>query len=63
MDTMQLTDDDWQWLHRYEHDDQAEPASLETLARLESMGLLMRSWGRRYVITDSGRKALRERPR
>lgn len=58
----ELTDEDWLWLGRYARDDLAEPAPLETLARLESQNLLMRSWGDRHVITDSGRKLLRERP-
>ena len=61
MSSTTLTDDDWQWLSRYARDDLAEPAPLETLARLESLNLLMRSWGERYVITDLGRRQLRDR--
>ncbi|HZR35418.1 MAG TPA: hypothetical protein VFA75_08565 [Nevskia sp.] len=60
MDQHGLSDEEWLCLERYARDRQDTGASLEVLARLEQLGLLMRGWGPTYVVTARGEALLRE---
>lgn len=55
---MNLTDEDRRWLAQYARDQQEPIAPTPTLARLERLGLLMRAWSNRYVVTAKGHEAL-----
>jgi hypothetical protein len=54
--------EEWRCLERYARDRQDTAASLETLAKPEQLGLLMRRWGPSYVVTAKGEALLREGP-
>ncbi|MDB5968446.1 MAG: hypothetical protein JWQ90_896 [Hydrocarboniphaga sp.] len=56
----ELTEIDLLWLARYERDERAQAAPIETLARLEKKGLLMHGWGHTHVVTDLGRQLLEQ---
>lgn len=56
---MNLTEEDRRWLSQYARDQQEPRAPADTLARLEALGLLMRGWSNRYVVTTKGEVALR----
>ena len=59
MDQHGLSDEEWGCLERYARDQQDTAASLDVLARLEQLGLLMRAWGPNYVVTTRGEALLR----
>lgn len=60
MDDYGLTEEEWRCLERFAQDRQDTAASLDVLARLEQLGLLMRGWGPTYVVTARGEALLRE---
>lgn len=55
------TPDDLTVLEALAHGQAGENPPPATLARLEKSGLLMRGWGRSYVLTRAGRRRLAER--
>jgi hypothetical protein len=59
-DPQLLNTEEWRCLERFARDQQDTGASLETLARLEELGLLMRGWGPSFVVTARGEALLRE---
>jgi hypothetical protein len=54
-----LSDEEWRCLEAYAQDRQDVPASLEVLARLEQLGLLMRGWNHSHFVTARGEAFLR----
>jgi len=60
MDRHGLNDEEWLCLEQYASDRQDTAASLDVLAKLEQLGLLMRGWGPRYVVTARGEALLSE---
>lgn len=59
-DEQGLSQEEWRCLERFARDRQDTAASLETLAKLEQLGLLMRGWGPSFVVTAKGEALLRE---
>ncbi|HWY24521.1 MAG TPA: hypothetical protein VNX47_06360 [Nevskia sp.] len=60
MDHHGLNDEEWRCLERFTRDQHNTEASLDVLAKLEQLGLLMRAWGPTYVVTARGEALLRE---
>ena len=54
-----LNEEEWRCLECFARDQQNTGASLDTLAKLEELGLLMRAWGPTYVVTAKGEALLR----
>jgi hypothetical protein len=54
-----LTADDLSCLSAYAQQQYDVPAALETQARLERLGFVMRGWGHSFVLTEAGREVLR----
>lgn len=56
-----LTFEDMLWLKTYALELQdGQDAPLETLARLEHQGLVMRGWNHQHVVTDKGRETIED---
>ena len=61
MDHHGLNDEEWRCLEHFTRDQHNDSgASLDVLAKLEQLGLLMRAWGPTYVVTARGEALLRE---
>jgi hypothetical protein len=61
MNQRALNDEEHACLAAFARDEQDVDAAEEVLARLEEMGLLMRGWGRTFVVTQLGFDLLGQR--
>jgi hypothetical protein len=50
--------EDLRWLRHYAQDRQDQQAPDEVLARLETLGLLMRGWSGSHIVTARGQQLL-----
>ena len=61
MNSRALSDQEHECLAAFARDEQDVDAADEVLAHLEEMGLLMRGWGRTFVVTQRGYNLLGQR--
>jgi len=60
MQYQDLSPAEWRCLQQCAQTGRISEPRLDTLARLERMNLLMRAWGRSYVVTQRGLRLLQE---